>query len=94
MTLSNGICNQSYTVKNINLAPDAKRRFEILGLTHNSTICILGCKKNGSVIAKIRGTRFAIGADFAKGIEITPKQTSGFEEPDAKGKIFKEAENI
>lgn len=73
MMLSTGICEKVYRVKSINLAPDSKRRFEILGLTQNSAVTILGKKKNGSMIIKIRGTRFAVGAAFADGIEVEPQ---------------------
>lgn len=73
MMLSTGVCEKVYRVKSINLAPDSKRRFEILGLTQNSAVTILGKKKNGSMIIKIRGTRFAVGAAFADGIEVEPQ---------------------
>ena len=48
----------------------AKRRLEILGMTGNSRVMVLGSKKSGTKIIKVRGTRFALGADFANGIEV------------------------
>lgn len=73
MTLFNGKCGESYLVRDICLEENAKRRFEILGLTHNSEVKIMGHKKSGSMIIKIRGTRFAIGKSFADGIFVVPE---------------------
>ncbi len=70
MNLINGEKGFVYKVKSINLAENVKRRFEILGMIKDTEILILNKKKNGSVIIKLRGTRFAIGKNFAKEIKI------------------------
>ena len=75
MTLHDGKVGNTYRVSGIELDPNEKRRLEILGLTHNSEVKILGAKKggSGSMIIRVRGTRFAIGKKFALGIKTEPK---------------------
>ena len=70
MTLYEGKKGETYTAECIDLEENEKRRLEILGLTHNAELKILNTKKNGSMIIKVRGTRFAIGIEFAIGIKI------------------------
>jgi len=60
----------AYKVKKINLEHNVKRRLEMLGMTENVDISILNRKRYGAVIVKFRGTRFAVGREFAMGIEI------------------------
>lgn len=68
MKLSECEINKKYHVTDIQLDADVKRRFEMLGMTHSTTVEVLGKKKNGGLIFKMRGTRFAIGKKFADGI--------------------------
>lgn len=70
MKLAEGKKGEIYTVADIDLAEAEKRRLEILGLNHGARIKILEAKKSGSMIVKIRGTRYAIGKKFAHGILI------------------------
>ncbi len=70
MTLSKGKVGKSYAVKGIALALPVKRRLEILGMTMNTVVAVLNSKKSGSKIIKVRGTRFALGADFAEKIQV------------------------
>ncbi len=70
MYLSEGIINNSYIVKNIYLDEAAKRRLEVLGMVGGTPLEILTRKKNAAMIVKVRGTRFAIGREFAQGIEV------------------------
>ena len=42
----------------------------MLGLTKGTNIEVLNNKKSGSLIFKVRGTRFAIGKKIANGIEV------------------------
>ena len=46
------------------------RRLEALGIFAGTRIEILNKKKNGAVIIKARGARWALGKEFAKGIQI------------------------
>ncbi|PHV69298.1 ferrous iron transport protein A [Sporanaerobium hydrogeniformans] len=70
MTLLEGVRGKCYSVQDIELEEQLKRRLQMLGLTQGTQIEVLNCKKGGSVIFKVRGTRFAIGKTTAKGILI------------------------
>ncbi len=70
MRLIDGVKGHIYKVKNINLERVVKRRLEMLGMTEYSDVTLLNKKKSGAVIVKVRGTRFALGKEFAEGIEI------------------------
>ena len=70
MNLINGEKGSVYKIEKINLNKNVKRRLESIGMTENSTISILNKKKNGAVIIRIRGTRFAMGKIFAEGLQI------------------------
>jgi len=70
LKLVNGVKGNCYKVKNIKLEPVVKRRLEMLGMTEYSDVILLNKKKSGAVIIKVRGTRFALGKEFAEGIEI------------------------
>ncbi len=59
-----------YIVIDIDLDTAAKRRFEILGMTLGTQIEVINLKPSGSRIIRLRGSRYAIGQDFAKGILI------------------------
>ena len=71
MILRNGAIGKSYIVKELNLPKEAERRLEILGMTENTSIDVVNKKKSGSMIIRIRGTRFAIGRGFSKKITVT-----------------------
>ena len=69
--LENGIrLNGETTIKEINLEPIVKRRLQMLGLTKGTNVEVLNNKKSGSLIFKVRGTRFAIGKQIAEGIIV------------------------
>ena len=70
MKLSDGKVNKTYIVEGINLEHELKRRLEVLGLTGHSQVLVLNYKKNGSMIIKVRGTRFATGRKIAEGITV------------------------
>ena len=70
LLLKHGICGKCYFVKQLNLQEDVERRFAVLGVTTGVKIQILNKKKSGAMVIKVRGTRFAIGAEFAEGIVV------------------------
>lgn len=77
MKLSEGTVGNLYFVKSIELDTPAKRRLEILGMTGNAIVSVLNSKRSGTKIIKVRGTRFALGAEFAEGIEVEPANGEG-----------------
>ncbi len=70
MTLREGIIGNRYQVKEIQLEDKIKRRLQMLGMTKGTGVRVLNNKKSGSVIMKVRGTRFAIGRRIAEGILV------------------------
>ena len=70
MKLSEGLIGKSYAIGGIMLDLPVKRRLEILGMTMNTVVTVMNSKRSGSKIIKVRGTRFALGADFAEKIQV------------------------
>ena len=70
MTLRQGTIGNKYQVKEIQLEDKVKRRLQMLGMTKGTEVRILNNKKSGSIIMKVRGTRFAIGKRIAECILV------------------------
>ena len=70
MTLREGTIGNTYWVKEIRLEDKIKRRLQMLGMTKGTEVRILNNKKSGSIIMKVRGTRFAIGRRIAEGVLV------------------------
>lgn len=70
MTLREGTIGSSYRVTEIQLEDKVKRRLQMLGMTKDTEVHVLNNKKSGSIIMKVRGTRFAIGKRIAEGILV------------------------
>lgn len=70
MKISQCEVGEIHRVVEIQLDEEVKRRFQMLGMTDGVDIEILNKKKNGAVIIKVRGTRFAIGKRFADGVVV------------------------
>ena len=70
MTLRQGTIGNKYQVKEIQLEDKVKRRLQMLGMTKGTGVQVLNNKKSGSIIMKVRGTRFAIGRRIAEGILV------------------------
>ena len=70
MTLREGTIGNKYQVKEIQLEDKVKRRLQMLGMTKGTGVQVFNNKKSGSIIMKVRGTRFAIGKRIAEGILV------------------------
>lgn len=70
MGLAEGKKGFTYKVLKIELDEAVVRRLEMLGMTIHSHVTILNRKRSGTMIISVRGTRFAIGKEFAKGIFV------------------------
>lgn len=70
MTLKQGKNNTTYQVLSIDIELKLERRLEALGLTEGTKITVLNNDKKGSLTAKFRGTRFALGKRIADHIEV------------------------
>lgn len=71
MLLKDGAIGHNYVVKQMNLPSSLQRRLEALGMTHNTIIQILNRKHPGVMIIKLRGSRYALGFNITKNIEVT-----------------------
>jgi len=70
MILYEGKMGGTYKIIDIKIEDKIKRRLEVIGLTNGTQIDILNKNMNGSLILKVRGSRFAISKQIAKGIEV------------------------
>lgn len=70
MKLSETDCGREYYIRAIELNEQVAHRLEILGMTVGTRTRVLNMKRNGPVIVRVRGTRFAIGKRFADGIMV------------------------
>lgn len=70
MKLIDGNAGYTYKVLEIQLDEGISRRLQMLGMTIYSNIEVMNKKRNGAMVIKIRGTRYALGKEFVKGIEI------------------------
>lgn len=70
ITLWDAQLNKEYTVENIFLENPVSRRLEALGINEGTPVVVQTRKKSGALIAKIRGTRLALGKYITSNIEI------------------------
>lgn len=72
MRLNEGAKGSRLKVLHMDLPVQTERRLEVLGMLEGTVISVVNRKKRGAMIIKIRGTRFAIGEQIAKNIEVEP----------------------
>ena len=70
ITLWDAELNKDYTVETILLENQVSRRLEALGINEGTPITVLTRKRTGALIAKIRGTRLALGKHITSNIEV------------------------
>ena len=70
MILKQGKNDHTYQVCGIHTEKKLERRLEALGLTEGALITILNNDKKGSLNARFRGTRFALGRQIADNIDV------------------------
>ncbi len=74
MTILEGKVKHDYIVTDIVINEAVMRRLASLGINSGTKLQMLNQKKNGTVIIKVRGTRWAMGRDIAGGIEVVPAE--------------------
>ena len=74
MYLKDAQVGHSYVVEKIDLPFQLERRLEALGMTRQTPVSILNRKGKGILIIKLRGTRFALGYNITKNIEVKEGQ--------------------
>ena len=77
MLLKDAQVGHTYVVEQISLPFQLERRLEALGLTEGALITILNNDKKGSLTAKFRGTRFALGRQIADNIDVKEVAENG-----------------
>ena len=70
MVLSEGKVGETYSVQAIHLPFQMERRLQALGMTCQTKLPVVNRKGKGILIVKIRGTRFALGYNITKNIEV------------------------
>lgn len=76
MVLKEGKNHHTYEVLSIHIELQLERRLQALGLTEGSLITILNNDRQGSLTAKFRGARFALGKRIADNIEVVEVSTN------------------
>ncbi len=71
MTLDKGKPGEEYTVTALDLPEAVAHRLEALGMTVGTRIAVLERKDGGTLVVKVRGTRFAVGRGITQKIEVT-----------------------
>ncbi|MDJ1121317.1 FeoA family protein [Olsenella sp. YH-ols2217] len=74
-TLDQGAIGRSYTVLSFEGLPEATaRRLESIGMTPGVVIDVLNNKSHGTVIVRLRETRWAMGRTLSSGIQVEPAE--------------------
>ena len=72
--LSDGRMGKSYRVLESNVEERIECRLEALGINDDTVIQIINKKRCGTMIIKVRGTRFALGSRISKDIVVEELQ--------------------
>ena len=71
MTLNLAVIGGVYLIEDMKLPQKTEKRLEALGMTHGTKIQVINTTDRGTMIVKVRGTRFAIGRDISANIDVT-----------------------
>lgn len=70
MLLKDAQIGETCIVERMHLPFELERRLEALGMTHGTPVSVLNRKGKGILIIKLRGTRFALGYNITKNIDV------------------------
>ena len=70
MTLEKAESGKTYEVESVDLPIGLHIRLEALGMTKGTDIDVTETKEHGTVIMKLRGTRFAVGKGISSHISV------------------------
>ena len=73
MTLDQGEMGSVYEVEYLDLPGATAHRLESLGMTPGIPVEVLNNKSHGTVIVRLRETRFALGRGISSGIHVVPR---------------------
>lgn len=72
--LSDGEMGKSYKVLESNVEEKIESRLEALGINKDTIIRVINKKRCGTMIIKVRGTRFALGSKISRDIVVEELQ--------------------
>lgn len=70
MTLDKGEIGRCYRIRAMQLPIQVERRLEALGMTAGTRVQVLNNKSRGTLIIKVRGTRFAVGRGISRNMQV------------------------
>ncbi|MGI6204054.1 MAG: FeoA family protein [Anaerovoracaceae bacterium] len=70
MKLNLGRPEHYYRIKSMRLREQIKQHLEALGMTSGTPVEVMNNKSGGTLIIKVRGTRFAVGKNISENIEV------------------------
>lgn len=70
LQLCQGRVASTYVIDSIKLPLETEKRLEALGLTRGTPVFVINRKGKGTMIVRIRGTRFAFGYGITKNIQV------------------------
>lgn len=70
MKLNFGKPGHYYRIKSMRLRDNTKQHLEALGMTSGTPVEVMNNKSGGTLIIKVRGTRFALGKNISGSIEV------------------------
>ena len=70
MLLKDAQVGQTCVVEKLQLPFQLERRLEALGMTSQAPVSVLNRKGRGILIIKLRGSRFALGENITKNIQV------------------------
>jgi len=88
MILQEGKKKNSYIIEGLFLPLQTEKRLEALGMTKGTPVEVLNRKRSGTMIVRVRGTRFALGRGITGKIEVAEDKSlkkRNFRQPRNKG---------
>lgn len=70
MQLKDAQIGKNYIIREMALPFQLERRLEALGMTKETLVSVINRKGKGILIIKLRGTRFALGYNITKNIDV------------------------
>ncbi len=70
MTLDRSCIGRTYTIEAMHLPEATEKRLQALGMTLGTAVAVLNNKNKGTLIIKVRGTRFALGRSISSSIQV------------------------
>ena len=70
MQLYEGEIGKTYIVEDMHMPLETERHMEALGMKRKTSVTVRNKKRRGAMVIKLRGTRFALGREILKNIQV------------------------